>query len=118
MVQQIVINKCYGGFGVSPLAFKRLRELGNECAIKEVGPGEQWSDGSIRKGFMARSFCYDIVRDALELLQVVRELGRDANGDCADLAIVEIPDGVEWEVEDYDGREWIAEKRRVWYAES
>jgi hypothetical protein len=29
---------------------------------------------------------------------------------------VEIPDNVEWEIMEYDGTEYIAEKHRKWYA--
>lgn len=49
------------------------------------------------------------------LLQVVDELGSEkASGFCAKLEIVEVPDGVEWEIEEYDGLEWVAEKHRTW----
>jgi hypothetical protein len=30
------------------------------------------------------------------------------------LKIIEIPDGVNWYVEEYDGRERVAERRRTW----
>lgn len=49
-----------------------------------------------------------------KLIQVVKELGKKANGACAHLKIVEIPEGIEWTVEEYDGLEWIAEKHRTW----
>jgi hypothetical protein len=49
------------------------------------------------------------------LIEVIEELGDAANGDCAELAIVEIPDDVEWEISEYDGREHVAEKHRTWY---
>jgi hypothetical protein len=26
-----------------------------------------------------------------------------------------VPDGVEWTVEEYDGREWVAEVHRTWH---
>lgn len=39
---KIVINKCYGGFGLSREAFHRLRALGNEHALAEVDIGEPW----------------------------------------------------------------------------
>ena len=48
------------------------------------------------------------------LIQVVEELGESANGRCAELRVVEIPDGVEWEIDEYDGNEHIAEKHRSW----
>jgi hypothetical protein len=36
------------------------------------------------------------------------------NGDFAELKVVEIPDDVQWQIEEYDGKEWIAEKHRTW----
>jgi len=30
------------------------------------------------------------------------------------LKVVEIPDDVEWNVQEYDGNEWVAEKHRIW----
>lgn len=48
------------------------------------------------------------------LIKVVDELGERANGACAQLNIVEIPDGIEWEIDNYDGNESINEKHRSW----
>lgn len=48
------------------------------------------------------------------LVSVVEELGDKANGRCADLKVVEIPDGVEYEIDEYDGLEHVAEKHRTW----
>lgn len=48
------------------------------------------------------------------LVQVVEELGEKANGKCAELRIVEIPDGVGWEIDEYDGIETVHEKHRSW----
>ena len=47
-------------------------------------------------------------------IQVVEELGEKASGRFGQLEIVEIPDDVEWTIEEYDGVEWIAEKHRTW----
>jgi hypothetical protein len=41
-------------------------------------------------------------------------LGAEANGRYAQLKIVTIPDGIEWEIEEYDGNEHIAEQHRTW----
>jgi hypothetical protein len=41
-------------------------------------------------------------------------LGRAASDPLAQLQVVEIPDGVEWQIEEYDGVEWVAEKHRTW----
>lgn len=48
------------------------------------------------------------------LIRVVEELGEEADGMCARLKIVEIPDGVEWVIDEYDGNETIDEKHRSW----
>jgi len=48
------------------------------------------------------------------LVQVVEELGADANGKFAELKVVEIPDGVDWTIQEYDGIEWVAEVHRAW----
>ena len=42
------------------------------------------------------------------------ELGELANGPNAELKVVEIPDGIDWTIEEYDGVEWIAEVHRTW----
>lgn len=49
-----------------------------------------------------------------DLISVVEKLGKEANGNCAKLSIVEIPDDVDWEIDEYDGREHVAEKHRTW----
>ena len=56
----------------------------------------------------------DIPRDDPHLVAVVAELGDGAAGDHAKLKIVEIPDDVEWEVDEYDGMEHVQEKHRTW----
>jgi len=93
-VQYIVINDCYGGFGLSNRAMQEYRRLA---------------------GITDSSFCdRDIPRDDPYLVQLVRELGMAANGAHANLKIVEIPGDVDWLVQEYDGAEWIAEVHRTW----
>ena len=88
---KIVINKCYGGFGLSDVAETRYKnESGNDIS--------QWS----------------IPRNDAILVSIVEELGEDSWGGYAELKVVEIPDGIEWEIDDYDGIEWIAEAHRKW----
>lgn len=48
------------------------------------------------------------------LVKVVEELGSDANGSCAELKVVEIPDGIEYEIAEYDGLEHVAQKHQQW----
>jgi hypothetical protein len=56
----------------------------------------------------------DIPRDDPDLVAVVEELGASANGRCASLRVVEVPDGVEWGIDEYDGNEHVAESHRTW----
>lgn len=49
-----------------------------------------------------------------QLIKVVEELGEAANGSCARLEIIEIPDGVDWQIDEYDGLETVHEKHRSW----
>jgi len=139
---EIVINKCFGGFGLSPEAtieaWKRgsaivqtykaseyfHRETGyfsREAALKE------WRDylaGGSKSSLFLTVFSPDesLVlsgdrrkgRDCPVLVQIVEEMGELANGRCAQLAVVEIPDGVEYEIKEYDGNEYVAEVHRTW----
>lgn len=88
-VQYIVINKCFGGFGVSELALDRYYQYTG------TRPSE-------------------FERDDPTLVRIVRELGDEANGGYAKLHIVEIPGDVAWQIEEYDGNEWVAEQHRTW----
>jgi len=112
---QIVINKCFGGFGLSRKALHRLRELGCEAAIAETDIGETYPHtNNVRKKFLGESFLIEISRYDELLIQVINEMGDEANGDCAELRIVEIPNGIAWEIDDYDGMERIVEGHQSW----
>lgn len=93
----------------------RLRELGCKAALEETDIGEKWKDSDkVRKPFLD-SFCHRIARDDPLLLQVLDELSSDeASAPLAELRVVEIPDGIEWSIDDYDGMETVEEKHREW----
>ena len=104
---KIVINRCFGGFGLSELAMidyadKKGYELGQRYNHYYV----KIPDGEILD-------C-DLPRDDPDLVATVEMMGEHSWGPYAELLVVEIPDDVEWYIEDYDGREWIAERHRVW----
>lgn len=58
--------------------------------------------------------CSDFERTDVDLIAVVAELGEAANGSCATLKIIDVPDDVEWDIDEYDGWERVAEARRTW----
>jgi hypothetical protein len=93
-MRELVINKCFGGFSLSDEACDKLSTLKR----KPVGPYDacEWP------------------RDDADLVKVVKDLGTKANGMCAKLKIVKIPDDVKWTIEDYDGLEHVAEEHRMW----
>jgi len=49
-----------------------------------------------------------------KLIQVVEELGESASGEHAKFKVIEIPDGIEWEIIDDLGYETVHEKHRWW----
>lgn len=137
MGKKIVINKCHGGFGLSALAVKEIAALqGRECFFFENG-SENASPRQLSIDETGDVFCwsafdtadiaevkadYDahvlgtstIARDDAHMVAVVEQLGDRANGKYAELAVVEIPDDVEWIIDEYDGVERIAEVHRTW----
>jgi len=89
---KIVINTCYGGFGLSKQALALFNERSGTVVAYED----------------------KIMRDDPILVEVVEQLGEDAADRFAELKVVEVPDDVQWQIEDYDGKEWIAEKHNTW----
>lgn len=84
---QVVINRCHGGFEFSPEAVEILTNLLGE-------------DG-----------CYNLElyenRHNPVLVSLVKNMGKRASGGCANLEIVEIADGLHYEIEEYDGYESV-----------
>lgn len=52
--------------------------------------------------------------DGIRQIIIGSLLGDKANGSCAKLQIVDIPNGTDYTIEEYDGNEHIAEKHRTW----
>lgn len=116
---KIVINCDYGGFGLSRKALHALRAMGNTHALKETDIGEKYpSSDYVRERVLtdtdSDSFLYSIPRNDPDLIKIVEDLGSECNARFASLKIVEIPDDVDWEIEEYDGNEWVSEKHRRW----
>jgi hypothetical protein len=57
---------------------------------------------------------YEIDRTDPDLIWVVENLGDKANTIVSKLKVIEIPDDVDYVIEEYDGNEWAAETHRTW----
>jgi hypothetical protein len=118
-MKKIVINRSYGntsygGFCVSHMAFLRLRELGQREALQEPDAGAYWPKAATPREPSLNRCGQLIPRDDEKLVQVIEEFGAEANGHCAELKIVEIPNDVEWEIEKSGGVEHVSEVHRTW----
>ena len=113
-MKKIVINKSYGKFSVSHRAFLRLRELGQQHALKEADLGAYWPEAASPREPSLNQCGTLIPRDDLKLTQVVEELGGAANGHGAELRVVAIPDDVRWEISAIGGVEHVSEVHRIW----
>jgi hypothetical protein len=128
---KIVINRDFGGFGLSPAALTRYAELKGYNIIEWDFTLKSDDDSEWKMRFMHPTYSgkyedmtdddkegiishYDIFRADPLLVQVVEEMGENANDRFAQLKVVEIPDDVEWIIEEYDGLEHIAEAHRIW----
>jgi len=131
---KVVINTGYGGFALSQKAYERLIELGvsagsyieeqrdpvtglwvrnpandevdiytNGEEYKHIGE-KYWSVRCSRGEF----------RSDPRVVQVVEELGNKVNSAYSELKVVEVPDEVDWVIEEYDGVECVAEVHRTW----
>jgi hypothetical protein len=135
---KVAINKCFGEFSLSPKAVKRLAELeGKECYFFKSNYDKDegvfvcnLSDiETVEKEFCFFAYSSLDIQDSStsistspenrhcpNLIKVIEELGDDANGKHSKIKIVEIPDGVDYEIDDYSGmgRESISEVCRTW----
>lgn len=135
---KVVINTCYGGFSISDEALEALAKrkgltlywfasLFNSDRLTALPLADvQASPTLSKRHYLTMAYTSPDAGDETyfenrpddrsdpDLVAVVEELGERANGSHAQLKIVEIPDGVDYVVEEYDGRECVAEKHRTW----
>lgn len=139
---KVVINKCYGGFGLSHEAVMRYFEIKGITVYPEQGKTlwKFWTYWTVKPEDRIESkegedfyklpieeraaynkahseqtiYERDIERNDPAVVQAVEELGDKANGDHAELVVVNIPDGIEYSIEEYDGMEHVAEAHRTW----
>ena len=146
---KVVINKCYGGFGISETALIELVKRDAKC-LKKFTPKkyfggeienyrgknkweEEWEKlfsefKKLEDGFYACKRYLLVYKDGLlysiggdkktrtdkTLVELVEVLKEKSFGKYAKLAVIEIPDDIEFEINEYDGVECIVEKHRIW----
>jgi len=87
--KKVVINACYGGFVLSQKAL------------------DEYKKRSDRKDY------YNIDRDDPVLIEIIEEMGKEADGLCSSLVVVEVPKFLKYSIDEYDGLEWVAEEHSV-----
>jgi hypothetical protein len=86
---KILINRCYGGFGISDEALK---------LYKQKVPSYNYDSG------------YHIKRTDLILIEIFEEKGSEfVSGPFSDLQLQTIPDDCHYDIEEYDGMEGISD---------
>jgi hypothetical protein len=137
---ELVINKQFGGFNLSPLAIQEfLKRKGKQVffyhqtkykfrdGVEEytkVSPTDaDWMDFSLLVDLgdtitdLENAEWFDdkdIERHDSILVDVVKEMGDLANTQVSTLRVVEIPDGITYEISNYDGMESVEESHRSW----
>ena len=113
---KVVLNKCFGGFSVTE---EVLKELKLSCK----GYGYLNNDVPVERIILIRNETFNIddnrnweaYRAHPDLIKAIEKIGvENAGGACAELEIIEIPDGIEWYISDYDGIETLHEQHRSW----
>ncbi len=90
---KVVVNRTFGGFKIPE---KLVKPLGWYCVYFKGNDDPAYDE-----------------RTAPDLIEALEEMVHSGEK-IWPLEIVEIPDGIEWYIEDYDGKETIHEKHRVW----
>jgi hypothetical protein len=139
LIMKIVINTCFGGYNLSHeavLAYCKLKNIQvwpekddfywNYWIVPLENRVAQKSHDEFyllplaervahNEAYVAQTFNYrDIARNDPTLVQIVEQLGQAAWGDLSELKVVEVPDDVDWYISEFDGKERVAERHRVW----
>jgi hypothetical protein len=93
---KVVINKCWGGFGLSKPCRSELAKIKGKDP-KDIHNWDEW------------------LRTDADLISLIEARGSKwASDDLAKLKIVEVPDGISWHIHDYDGQEHVAQSHKTW----
>jgi hypothetical protein len=134
-VTKVAYNACSGGFSLSHEAHLRYAEIKGIKLWPEKGEFRFWTYWIVppdqREGIMSTAefmaeadlekrkasnrahaaktlpSLREIIRHDPVLIQVIEEMGAAANGECAKLAITEVPSGTAYRIDEYDGNESV-----------
>lgn len=137
-MKKVILNKCFGGFGLSKDAYELYAKkkgisvfrytqenLKKEIYTyatddnrtfdfyftKDFGDNVYISDEDFKKYFLKLD---EKFREDKTLIEVVEELDEKANVFYSNLKIVEIPDDLDYVIDNYDGIETLHQKVKEW----
>lgn len=131
---KVILNKCFGGFHPSHEAYMRYAEKkGIQLFCYELTASHDYKKtqrGGIFSYYFMKDFGDTIKREDVDwnsmlrlskdfredstLIEVVEELGEKASSGVSDLQVVEIPDGMKYVIDDYDGVETLHADVPTW----
>jgi hypothetical protein len=100
---KLVLNKCYGGFGLSDGATRHLAAL-KSITLYEL-EREHWTEFYLDPELEIPFDTHDIPRTDPHLVAIVEEFGALASGHCANLQVRDLTPGQLYRITEYDGLE-------------
>lgn len=128
---KVAYNACFGGFslshagimryakikGIELYAFVDQRDKDNNLKLQNKPRPAQGNESNTAfivyyctsPEYSDETYFHDrdIDRTDPALIQTIEELGKAANGSCAELAIDDVPAGALYRIDEYDGRETV-----------
>ncbi len=109
MATKVVVNTCFGGFGLSDDAIRLYAVLKGITLYERKGRSPDYTHFFTSEDQHEDSWLDpdDLDRADPALVEAVETLGKGANGWAAQLRVVEIAKGEKWRLREYDGVEHI-----------
>jgi hypothetical protein len=108
---KIVLSRSAGAFSLSEAAVTKILSKHNLQNRIKNSTDLRYRQ-TRRQVKLSRGIVID--RDDPHLISVVEELGCDANGPNAELAVVTVPDCVDWAIGDVVGIEFVSADGKIW----
>lgn len=117
---KVAINRCFGGFSLSDEGFEALLERKGIVFERIKNESKFAGNSYYRAGHAGEDehylspYDFTMDRNDYDLIAVLEAMGSRAWGFASEIAIIHIPDDIEWHISEYDGLEHIAENHRIW----